>query len=179
MERKTEELLEDMARHISEPVPHDLGERIKVRIPPVLTQCQGAKGPVNIIVHLRISRLAAAAAIVITMMICGLIYRSHSQDTEGLYDDLKTLVTFLPNRGEPTEQVMAGFQNFSLSLQEKGKDVVFFGNVIDKPSADTLLMYWQMDNGDYRVVYGDFCVSQLNTTELIEAQSRMLLSLKD
>lgn len=84
---------------------------------------------------------------------------------------------FFPGRGESTEQVMAGFQNFSLALRDQGKDVVFYGDVVDDPGSETLLMYWKLKNGDYRVVFGDFRVHQLTSTELIKAQSRMLLAI--
>ena len=177
MDHKTEELLRQMARSIDEPVSDDLAGRIKRQIPQTFQHRKWGKGPINIIVHFRISRLAAAAAIIITLMACTIIYQGQNQNSDGIYDDLKMLVTFLPDRGGSTEQVMAGFQNFSLALRDKGKNVVFYGDVIEKPSPNTLLMYWKLKSGDYRVVFGDFRVDQLTATELIETQSHMLLAI--
>lgn len=92
---KSEELLRQMARSINEPISDDLADRIKKQIPQALHHRKWGKGPINIIVHLRISRLAAVAAIIITLMACTVIYQGHRQDSDGIYDDFKTLVTFL------------------------------------------------------------------------------------
>ncbi len=178
MVRQTEELLRQVARRIIEPVPQGLADRIKKNIPHPLVHSRWGRGAINIIVHFRISRLAAVAAIVITLVACTAFFGKRDHSSGGLYDDLKTLVQFLPGRGAPNDQVMAGLYNYSVDLRGQGKDVVYYGNIVDKPNHDTLLMYWRLDDGTYRVIFGDFHVDQLDARKLLEAQSRMIKTLK-
>lgn len=175
MVRQIEQWLRQITKRIDEPVPEGLAERIKQRIPSSLVH---NRGPINIIVHLKISRLAAVAAIVITLAVCMAVFGGRGNSSASLYDDLKIMVRFLPGQGASQDQVKAGLYHFSLSLKKKGKDVVYYGDIVKRPNRDTLLMYWKLDNDTYRVIFGDLHVAQLTATQLLEAQSRMIKNLR-
>ena len=50
------------------------------------------------------------------------------------------------------------------------RDPVYFGNVAPD-DADTVLVRWLTDSGDYQVVYGDLSTETLTTDELDELEA--------
>ena len=67
-EEKLEKLLNELADATAEQPRPGLAEDIRRRIPQQLSPHRGRMDTINIIIDLRISRLAAAAAIIITMI---------------------------------------------------------------------------------------------------------------
>jgi hypothetical protein len=68
-EEKLGKLLNELADATAGPVHPYLAEEIKHQIPQQLSPHKGGIDTVNIIIDLRISKLAAAAAIIITMIL--------------------------------------------------------------------------------------------------------------
>jgi len=68
-EDQIKQLLTELGPRLTEPVPSDLGEQIKQRIPHRLSRHKISWDTVNIIIDLRLSKSVAAAVIVIAMIL--------------------------------------------------------------------------------------------------------------
>ena len=61
---KLQDLLNDLAEHTSEPARAGLGEQINQQIPHQFGPHRAAMDAINIVIDLRISKLAAVAAVI-------------------------------------------------------------------------------------------------------------------
>lgn len=175
-EKSTKNLLKRLPQRLAESVPTDLGQKIKQQIPQRLLPHRWGGETVNIIVHLRISRLTAVAAIVLTLVLCVQFFSDHNPNQNaGLYDEVKVLLNLLPG----TEGTEADFQASFLKGQQdklvsRGIDVVYFENAYDKDSPQTLLMYWKLPSGQYSVIYRDLRKENVSPEKLIKLQADMI-----
>jgi len=167
-------LLNQLAERTKEPVPHGLAEDIKDRIPRQLHPHRGGIDTVNIIIDLRISKLAAAAIIIITMvLLAGLL--GHPQLTgDDIYQDSKMLLKyFLSSAGVERSNVRMVRSRYQY-LTRKGKDVVYYDQSIDPQDCNAVLMQWKLSDGKYRVIFGDLREKTVNAEELVKLQAQML-----
>ena len=93
-EEKLKELLNELADATVEPVRPGLTEDIKRQIPQRLRPHRGGMDTINIIIDLRINKLAAAAAIIITVALCANFLGGQGPAGEGIYQDSKLLAKY-------------------------------------------------------------------------------------
>ncbi len=61
---------------------------------------------------------------------------------------------------------------FYAELVEAGKDAAYFGDDVQSRDFDRVLMRWRLDDGRYRVIYGDLRAETLDSTLLEELEGR-------
>jgi len=171
-EEKLEKLLNELADATVETVRPGLAEDIKDNIPQHFPHHRRGMDTVNIIIDLRISKLAAAAAIIITMILCANFLDGQASTDEGIYQDGKMLVKYLFGQaaGKGSVAVRSRYEH----LVQKGKDVVYYGDSIDPEDTDAVLMHWKLPDGKYNIVFADFRQETVSAEELIQLQARML-----
>jgi hypothetical protein len=174
-EEKLEKLLNELADATVEPVHPHLAEEIKHQIPQQLLPHRGGLDTVNIIIDLRISKLAAAAAIIVTMILFANFFGGQGPADGGLYKNGKLLLKYcLGDIGTDRGDVIATAKSRYEYLVQIGKDVVYYGDSIDPQDNNAVLIQWKLPDGDYKVVFGDLREETVSADELIKLQARML-----
>ena len=172
---KVEKLLYEFAEATAEPVRSELSEEIKSRIPKKLVSHKRGLETVSIIIDLRISRLAAAAAIIITMVLSANFLGGRDTTPESIYEDSKLLIKYcLGGEDAGRGEVLAGMTKFHEYLVHQGKDAYYYGDIIGPSDSNAVLMQWKISEDKYRVIFGDLREETVSGEELIELQSRML-----
>ena len=59
-------------------------------------------------------------------------------------------------------------------IRSQGKDVAYYGNIVERANKNSVLLHWKLDDGNYRVIFGDFSEKTVNAEQLIKLQSQML-----
>ena len=176
-DEKAKDLLRKLPKCLAESAPVDLGRKIKQQIPQRLMVHRWGGETVNIIVHLRISRLTAVAAIVLTLVLCARFFSdSPPYGGTGLNEDIKVLLNLLPGKDGTPAEVQASLLRFQDKLAAKGYEVVNLANAHDGESSQALLMYWKLPDGEYRVIFRDLPTANVSVEELIKLQSQMILN---
>lgn len=174
-EEKLGKLLNELAQRTAEPVRPGLAEDIKHHIPPGLMRLRGRMDTVNIIIHLRVNKLAAAAAIIITMILCASFLTGRDSTVGGIYQNGRMLVEyFLQGNSAGIRDTLSGLSKSSEYLARQGKDAVYYGDSIDPKDSNAVLMHWKLSDGTYRVIYGDLHTEIVGAEQLIKLQARML-----
>jgi hypothetical protein len=173
-EEKLEKLLNELADATAEPVHPYLAEDIKNQIPQQLSPHKGGMDTVNIIIDLRISKLAAAAAIIVTMILFANFFGGQSPADGGIYQNGKLLIKYcLGGIGADRSNVLTAKSRYEY-LAQRVKDVVYYGDSIDPQDSNAVLIQWKLPDGQYRVVFGDLREEMVSAEELIRLQARML-----
>ena len=173
-EEKLEKLLNELADATAEQPRPGLAEDIKRRMPQQLSPHRGRMDTINIIIDLRISRLAAAAAIIITMILLANFLGGRDLTGSGVYQDSRLLVRyFLVGEKLGRGSLSAGRSRYEY-LVGKGKDAVYYGDVIDPADGNAVLMQWKLSDGSYRVIFADLREETISAEELIKLQAQML-----
>lgn len=162
-EEKLGKLLSELAERTAEPVRAGLAEDIKQHIPYSLAPHKRGMNTINIIVDLRVGKLAAAAAIIITLILLA--------NFHGIHQDSKLLANYLLGR-TGRSNISAAKTEYEILVQ-RGKEVVFYPN-IDPKDSNSVLMHWKLSDGKYRAVFGDLREEEVSADELIKLQARML-----
>ncbi len=173
-EEKLGKLLNELADATMEPVRPGLAEDIKHHIPHKSGPHRGSRDTVNIIIHLRVSKLAAAAAVIITMVLCANFFDGRDSTGDGIYQDSKLLINYLGGTGAGRSDVLAGVSKLYEYLVHQGRDVAYYGDSIDPEDDNAVLMQWKLSDGKYRVIFGDLRTKTVNAEDLIKLQARML-----
>jgi hypothetical protein len=174
-EENLEELLNELADSTSEPAPLYLAEDIKHQIPRQLSPHRGGLGTISIIIDLRISKLAAAAAIIVTMILFANFFGGQNQDGDSIYQSGKMLIKYcLEGSGANRDNILETAKSRYESLARMGKDVVYYGDNLDSRDSNAVLIQWKVSDDEYRVVFGDLREETVSAEELIRLQSRML-----
>jgi len=174
-EQKIERLLKDLADVTAEPAQAALGEQIKNQIPASIAPQKSGLDTISIIVDLRISKLAAAAVIIISMFALADFFANTDPSGGGIIQDGKILVKYIFG-GEKTGQseVLAGMSQLYEHLVNQGKEVVYYGNSIDLQDSNAVLMQWKLPDGRYQVTFADLRSRSVTAEELVELQAQML-----
>jgi hypothetical protein len=173
-ERELKQALNELAEITAEGVRPGLAEDIKRHIPNRLMPHRGGLDTVNIIIDLRVSKLAAAAVIIVTMVLLASFFGGRDLTGESIYQDSKMLVKhFLGKTGTEKSDVGAARIKYEY-LVNQGKDVVYYGDIIDPQDSNAVLMQWKLSDGRYKVIFGDFREREVGAEELIKLQTRML-----
>jgi len=173
-EERIEKLLNELAEATTEPVSPHLAEEIKNQIPQRLSPHRGGIDTVNIIIDLRISKLAAAAAIIITMLLFANFFGGRSGGSDGLLQSGRFLIKYcLGDIDADKGNVSAARLRYEY-LSQKGEDVVYYGDSADPQDSNAVLIQWKLPDGRYKVVFGDLREETVLAEELVKLQARML-----
>lgn len=173
-EEKLTKLLNDLTDATVEPVHPGLSEDIKRQIPQRLSPHKGGTDTIHIVINLRISKLAAAAVIIVTILLCAGLFGGREWTSNGILDSVKDSLAWL---GAGKADVLAVRSKYE-DLVRQGRHVVYYGDNIAPGDKSAILMHLKLPDGKYRVVFGDGSTTIVNAEELIELHSRMLLKTK-
>jgi len=165
-------MMGELGSFTAEPVRPTLADDIKTHIPSRLESHHKGMHTVNIIIDLRVSRLAAAGVVVITLvLLAGLLGDHNSSDGGGIIQGCKAVVVHLwgnnktaMNKAEPIPKPFV----------IKGENVVFPPKAGDAQGSNVILMYSRLPNDKYRVTFSNSQVKEVNAGELIKLQAQML-----
>jgi hypothetical protein len=171
--RKLDNLLKALAEHgIERPRP-GLGQEIKARIPARLTAHR--MDTINIIVDLRISRVAAAAAILLTMLLIGGFLSARGGADMQVYEDSKLLLHYtLAGESAGRAQFLDSLARFRDELAAQGREVVYYGRPAKRDDPCAIVMHWKLPDGRYGVILGDLTTRTVSAKTLISLQAHML-----
>jgi hypothetical protein len=174
MERKRiEELLKVLPGRLIERARPGLAHEIKDRIPHRLSFHR--MDTINIIVDLRISRIAAAAAIVVAILVIGGVLGGRDTISRHLVQDSKLLLKYtLSGDKACNAEVLAGLQKFRDDLIAQGKEVVYYGDRVNLDDPYAVVMHWNISEDKYGVILGDLSARTVSAKTLIRLQARMV-----
>ncbi len=170
----THDKLKELAQCVAEPVPPQLGEKIRRSIPARLHHRWG-KDAVNIIIHFRISRLTAAAAILLTLVVCGMLFGGFGKGDTPLYRDLIGM-DWLPSEEAGHEAVRSAMRTRYRWLVEQGYEAEYYGDIVDFENAGDIVLHWRIEEDRYRVIFANLNPRVVTAKELIHLQTAMLRS---
>jgi len=175
-EEKLKELLNELTDATAEPVRPGLNEDIKRRIPQPLMPHRGGWDTINIIIDLRVSKLAAAAVITLTTILLANFFGSRNSTGTDIYEDGKLLIEYIFRGGEQTHRsdVLAGLSKLQEALAQQGREFVYYDNKPDTEDMYAVVMYRKLPDGRYRVIFGDLTTKTVSADTLIMLQTRML-----
>ncbi len=174
-EEKLKGLLNELADGTVEPVRDGFNEDIKRQIPQSLVPHRGGWDTINIIIDLRVSRLAAAAVIIITMVLLANFFGGRDSAGDDIYQDSKLLIKrYLEGEGATGGDSLAEMSRFYEYLVDGGKQVTYYGGSIDPQDKEAVLIHWKLSDGSYKVIFNDLRIKVVSAEELIELQAQML-----
>jgi outer membrane lipoprotein-sorting protein len=86
---------------------------------------------------------------------------------QDLSDDEKT-----KKRYEQT--LLIGPAIFYRTLVEENKDPAYYGEMVGTDDTNKVLLRWKLDNGQYRVIFGDLSIKNVTPEELAELEKPLL-----
>jgi hypothetical protein len=174
-EEKLEELLNELADGTAEPVRDGFSDDIKHRIPQALVSHRSGWHTINIIIDLRVGRLAAAAVIIITMVLLANLFGERNSAGADIFQDSKLVIKyFLEGEYAHRGDVLAGLSKLRDTLVQQGREVVFYDNKPDVRDIYGIVMYWKLPDGRYGVIFSDLTTKTVSSDTLIRLQARML-----
>jgi hypothetical protein len=174
MERaRIEELLKVLPGRLIEQARPGLAQEIKDRIPPRLSFHR--MDTINIIVDLRISRIAAAAVILLAVLVIGGVFAGHDPVGRHMVQDGKLLLKYTLSGDKACDaQILAGLQKFRDDLIAQGREVVYYGDRVKPDDPYAVLMHWTISEDKYGVILGDLSARTVSARTLIRLQARMV-----
>jgi len=169
-EQELKELLIKLSDATTEPVPSALGEDIKRQIPHRLSHHRAGMDTINIIIHLKINKLTAAAAIIITIIFCA-TFLDGRDSTGGVLQDSMLFIKYWATAD--TANISAVKSRYD-RLLDRGEDVVWYGDWINTKDTSTVLMQRKLPDGRYEVMFVDGHEKQVTAEELIPLLTKML-----
>lgn len=171
--RELQEMLKVLPGRVIERAKPGLAQEIKSRIPQRLSLHR--MDTINIIVDLRISRVAAAAIILLAVFLIGAFFGGRDASGLHMYQDGKLFIKYaLGGEKACRADVLAGLERFRDELAAQGREAVFCGDHANLNDQYAILMYWPLPDGKYGVILGDLSARTVTSKTLIRLQSRML-----
>jgi len=172
-EEKLENLLYELGEETAEPARPELAEDIKRQIPHPLKSHRGGLDNINIVIDLRISKLAAAAIIIITMILLASVFNAGDTAGKGIYQDSMMVIKYYLGKGIKEDINKVARTKYEYLLQQ-GRDVTYYGDSAVSDDKGTVLIHWKLDDGSYKVVFGDLTEQTVSAEQLIKLQAQML-----
>jgi hypothetical protein len=169
-EEKLKELLNELADVTAEPAPPGLGEEIKHQIPHSIMPHRGGSDAIHIVINLKINKLAAAAVIIMTILLCAGLFGGRDWTNDGIIHNIRDSLAWLGAGRADVSAVRSKYED----LARQGEHVVYYGDSIDPGDSSAVLMQLKLSDGEYRVVFADGSTTIVNAEELIELLSRMM-----
>lgn len=165
--------LKGLAERGIEPAPRGLVERIKSHIPQRLVLHRW--DTVSIIVDFRISRIGAAAAIILALVVAGGVFGGREGIGASVLRDSRLFLQY-KLRGESVSSSLAPEDVMRLrdGLLAQGREVVCYSENPTAADKFSILMYWKLSGDDYCVVMGDLSTRTVSAKALIRLQTYML-----
>jgi len=170
--QRIETLLQELAEQPVGDYRPGLAQDIKSQVPPRLHPHRGLD-TINIIIDLRISRVAAAVVIIGTLLFFARFFHRR-QGGEPLYEDLRLVLEYLPGQGYSRAETLSRAAMLHAQLLERGKQATYLGPACDFQNPNAVLMYWPTEEGRYAVVFSDLRMRTLSPEMLIRLQSAMI-----
>jgi len=170
-EEKIEQLLHELGRRTGEPVRPGLAEEIKRHIPPKLHRHRIGWDTVSIIIDLRLSRSAAAAAIVVTMILLMNLFGARDQTGVGILRDSVLVIKYWGGAGKTDITVVRSKYEH---LLERGADVTWYGDRADPKDLGAILMQQRLLDDKYIITFVDGSERETDSDGLIRLLGRML-----
>lgn len=167
-------MLEELGRRGVEPPPADLAARIKRQIPMRLVPSRWGRETIHIMVHLRISRVAAAAAIILSLILFASLFGRGTSSGTGWVQEIRGAVTDLVSHRQVDGLSVAQVVQ---DLASNGIDVVYYEQNANSQDPTLILMFWKLPEGDYRVVFTNGRVVLASPEQLIRLQSNVIRTL--
>jgi hypothetical protein len=170
---RLEELLRSLAAHGIEHARPGLGQEIKDRIPERLTPHR--MDTINIVVDLRISRVAAAAVILLTMLVIGRLIGGREAAGLQMVEDGKLFLRYtLEGERAYKAEFLGNLAQFRDELIAQGREVVYYGDRVKLNDPCVVIMHWKLPDGRYGVILGDLTTRTISAKTLITLQDHML-----
>ncbi len=169
-DKEIKELLNILSDATTEPVHPALGEDIKRQIPHRLSLHRAGMDTINIIIHLKINKLAAAAAIIITIIFCA-TFLSGRDSTGGVIKDGMMFIKYWATADAANVSAIKSRYD---RLLGRGEDVVWYGDRITTKDSSAVLMQRRLPDGKYVIMFADGREKQVTAEELIPILSGML-----
>jgi hypothetical protein len=171
--QQLEKALNKLAKATTEPVRPGLCEDIKQHIPHNLNPHRRGMDTINIIIDLRINKLAAAAIIIATMILLANLFGGRDSLGNSLYQDGKIMVAYLL-QGKAEKSKLSTVKSRYEYLLEKGDQTVFYGDKANLKNDNDVLLQWKLPDGNYTIITSDLKEKTVSPEELIELLSTML-----
>jgi hypothetical protein len=174
-EEKLGKLLNELAEQTAERVRPGLAEEVKQHIPEALAAHRRGMDTISIMIDLRVSKLAAAAAIIITMILLGSFFGGRDSTGNDIYHDSMLLIKHcLMGEDARKRDALAATSKLYEYLLGQGKEAVYYGDCVDPEDRNAVLMQWKLSEGKYKVIFSDLHEEEVSAEELIKLQARML-----
>ena len=173
-EKKMHNLLGALAGKTCETARPQLADEIKHNIPENLHLPKKRMDTINVIIDLKINKLAAAAIIIITMLLLANVLDKTNTNSQGLYAESKLLLRYWLGGEQPAEKTKLAIasQFYEKLARQKGKDFKYYD--VDVEDSNTVLMHWKQQEGNYKIVFSDLSTRVVNAEELVELLADML-----
>ncbi len=168
---KLEKLLNKLSERMTESVRPGLTEDVKRQIPQQLRAHRMGMNTIRIMIDLRVSRLAAAAVIIITIIL-GANFFGPKGSTGG--DIVEAIEYSLARENIGRSDMLTNMAVIYEGLLKEGKDIVYYGDSTNRGDGFTMLMHWKLPNGKYRVIFSDLRITTVSPDMLIMLQAQML-----
>jgi len=170
---KIEDQLKALAEHGVERPRPALGDQIKAQIPYRLTPHR--LDTINIIVDLRVSRVAAAAAILLTLLIIGALFGGRDAAGLRMYEEGKLFLRYtLGGENACKAEFLGSLSQLRDDLVAQGREVVYYGNQAKFNDPCAIIMHWKLSDDKYVVILGDLTTRTVSAKTLISLQTHML-----
>jgi len=170
-DEKLKELLGEMAGRMTEPVRPGLADDIKQQIPQRFDLHRSGRNTINIVINLRISRLAAAAVIIVSVLLFANFFGL--RDSTGT-DIVQAVEYSLVGEKACRSDISADMSKIYEGLLDQGKKVVYYGVRFDPEDRFSVIMHWKLPDGRYRVIFSDLRVMTVSADVLIMLQNQMI-----
>jgi len=169
-ENQIAQLLNRLAEATAEPVRPALADDIKREIPDRLAPHSVARDTIHILIDLRISKLTAAAAILVAIIVFGGLFYGRDGTNGNIVEDIQCYLGWAGINKSNIETC----RSFHECLIDLGKDAVFYGDAIDPKDATAVMVQWKLPDGNYGVIFADLSARTVTPGELVQLLSRML-----
>lgn len=150
-----------------------LAQRIKSQIPGRLIPHR--MDLVGMFAELRISRLAAAAVILLALLVTGSFFGGASAVGTQMYEDSKLLLQYtLAGDNACKSRILSNLMQFRDDMASQGREVVFYGDQVNLNDRYSIVMHWKLSDDRYGVVLGDLSARTVSSEMLIRLQTYML-----
>lgn len=170
-EEELKGLLNKLPNATTEPVRPGLGEDIKRQIPHRLLPHRGGLDTINIIIDLRINKLAAAAAIIITIVFCATFLGGRDSTGGSVLQDSMLLIKYWG--AADASNISAGRAKYE-HLLSRGEDVLWYGDWLSPKDSNAVLMQRKLADGKYEVMFVNGREREVNAEDLIKLLTEML-----
>ncbi len=172
-EEQLKKSLNELAKATAEPVRPNLAEDIKNHIPGTLNPHRHGMDTINIIIDLRINKLAAAAIIITMMILLASFFSGQDSLENGIYQDSKMLLTYILRSRIDRSDLLSIKSRYS-HLLSKGVQAEYYGDKEYLNDSNAVLLQWKLPNGNYTIITGDLRERTVSPEELIELLGKML-----